>query len=88
MVWIALFLICSVFAGGESDLTALQGLSSSDKELALLLIKAMICTDPSDRPSASVICNYPIFWNPSEILSFFQVHKIFYGIFEIFLLIL
>lgn len=51
----------------------LQGISSSDKELALLLIKTMICSNPTGRPPASAICNYPIFWNPAKILSFFQV---------------
>ncbi|XP_011630520.1 serine/threonine-protein kinase/endoribonuclease IRE1 isoform X1 [Pogonomyrmex barbatus] len=57
---------------GESNLTALHGISSSDKKLALLLIKAMICSNPIDRPPASAICNYPIFWNLAEILGFFQ----------------
>lgn len=57
---------------GETNLTALQGISSNDRELALLLIKTMICRNPAERPPASSICNYPIFWNPGEILSFFQ----------------
>lgn len=57
---------------GETNLTALRGISSSDKELALLLIKAMICSNPAGRPPASAICNCPIFWNSIEILSFFQ----------------
>ncbi|KYN04749.1 Serine/threonine-protein kinase/endoribonuclease ire-1, partial [Cyphomyrmex costatus] len=56
----------------ESNLTALQEMSPSDRELALLLIKAMICSNPADRPPASAICNYPIFWNLAEILGFFQ----------------
>jgi len=59
--------------GGESNLTALQEVSSSDRELALLLIKAMLCSNPAGRPPASAICNYPIFWNLAEILGFFQV---------------
>ncbi|XP_029178141.1 serine/threonine-protein kinase/endoribonuclease IRE1 [Nylanderia fulva] len=57
---------------GETNMTALQGISSSDRELALLLIKMMICRNPAERPPALSICNYPIFWNPGEILSFFQ----------------
>ncbi|XP_012058791.1 PREDICTED: serine/threonine-protein kinase/endoribonuclease IRE1 [Atta cephalotes] len=57
---------------GESNLTALQEVSSSDRELALLLIKAMLCSNPAGRPPASAICNYPIFWNLAEILGFFQ----------------
>ncbi|KAL0110554.1 hypothetical protein PUN28_013865 [Cardiocondyla obscurior] len=57
----------------ESDLTALEQVSSlSDRELALMLIKAMISSNPAARPPASAICNYPIFWNLAEILSFFQ----------------
>ncbi|XP_072763557.1 serine/threonine-protein kinase/endoribonuclease IRE1 [Anoplolepis gracilipes] len=57
---------------GEINLTALKEISSSDKELALLLIEAMICRNPTERPPASAICNYPFFWNSAEILSFFQ----------------
>ncbi|XP_012535031.2 serine/threonine-protein kinase/endoribonuclease IRE1 [Monomorium pharaonis] len=56
----------------ESNLTALQNVSSSDRELILLLIKAMICSNPTRRPPASAICNYPFFWNLAEILGFFQ----------------
>jgi len=68
--------------GGESDLTGLREIFSSDKELALLVIKAMICKDPAERPPASAICNYPIFWNSAKILGFFQVciQNIFYFI--------
>ncbi|XP_015185635.1 PREDICTED: serine/threonine-protein kinase/endoribonuclease IRE1 isoform X2 [Polistes dominula] len=58
--------------GGESDLTALHGISKSDKELALNLIKAMISEDPSERPPAAVVYNHPLFWNPTQILNFFQ----------------
>ncbi|XP_071565935.1 serine/threonine-protein kinase/endoribonuclease IRE1 [Temnothorax nylanderi] len=57
---------------GESNLTALEKVSSSDRELALLLIKAMICSNPAGRPPALAVCNYPIFWNSAEILGFFQ----------------
>ncbi|XP_025155794.1 serine/threonine-protein kinase/endoribonuclease IRE1 isoform X2 [Harpegnathos saltator] len=57
---------------GESNLVALQNISASDRELAVLLIKMMICNNPSDRPPALAIYNYPIFWNSLEILSFFQ----------------
>jgi len=69
--------IYSIFiAGDNSDLSALQQLFTNDAELALLLIKAMISNNPTERPSASTICNYPIFWNSSKILNFFQVRKI------------
>lgn len=61
--------------GGESNLTTLEEVSSSDRELALLLITAMICSNPTGRPPASAICNYPIFWNLAEILGFFQVYN-------------
>ncbi|KAI4494959.1 hypothetical protein M0804_001160 [Polistes exclamans] len=57
---------------GESDLTALHKISESDKELALSLIKAMISEDPSERPPATVVYNHPLFWNPNQVLSFFQ----------------
>ncbi|XP_066601348.1 serine/threonine-protein kinase/endoribonuclease IRE1-like isoform X2 [Prorops nasuta] len=57
---------------GESNLTALNGLSSSEKELALILIKSMISRDPSDRPPASAIYSFPIFWENAHVLSFFQ----------------
>ncbi|XP_011874492.1 PREDICTED: serine/threonine-protein kinase/endoribonuclease IRE1-like [Vollenhovia emeryi] len=57
---------------GESNLTSLEKVPPSDRELALLLIKAMICGNPAARPPASAICNYPFFWNLAEILGFFQ----------------
>ncbi|XP_035725102.1 serine/threonine-protein kinase/endoribonuclease IRE1-like [Vespa mandarinia] len=57
---------------GESNLTALQGISQSDKELALNLIKAMISEDPSKRPPALAIHNHPLFWEPNQVLGFFQ----------------
>lgn len=56
----------------NSDLSVLQDLSLNDTELALLLIKAMICSNPTNRPPALAICNHPFFWNPSRILNFFQ----------------
>lgn len=65
-------------AGDKSNLTELQEISSNDEELALLLIKAMISSDPTERPPASAICTYPIFWSSSEILGFFQVCKTVY----------
>ncbi|XP_077279454.1 serine/threonine-protein kinase/endoribonuclease Ire1 isoform X2 [Temnothorax americanus] len=58
--------------GGESTLTALEKMSSSDRELALLLIKAMICSNPAGRPPALAVYTYPIFWTSAEILGFFQ----------------
>ncbi|KAK2585144.1 hypothetical protein KPH14_008650 [Odynerus spinipes] len=57
---------------GESNLTALQGISQSDKELALSLIKAMISEDPSERPPALAIYNHPLFWESTQVLGFFQ----------------
>ncbi|XP_032689202.1 serine/threonine-protein kinase/endoribonuclease IRE1 isoform X2 [Odontomachus brunneus] len=57
---------------GESNLITLQTMSANDRELALLLIKMMICNNPSNRPPALAICNYPIFWSSLKILSFFQ----------------
>lgn len=56
----------------ESDLTSLHGISKSDKELALVLIKAMIANDPSERPPAMAIYDHPLFWDFSRILGFFQ----------------
>ncbi|XP_057319293.1 serine/threonine-protein kinase/endoribonuclease IRE1 [Microplitis mediator] len=57
---------------GESNLSTLNNISNSDKELALILIKSMIDSDPTSRPPALAIQNYPFFWNPSRILNFFQ----------------
>ncbi|XP_074099180.1 serine/threonine-protein kinase/endoribonuclease Ire1 isoform X1 [Cotesia typhae] len=57
---------------GESDLSSLTDISNNDKELALVLIKAMIDSDPTSRPPAFAIQNYPFFWNSSRILNFFQ----------------
>lgn len=57
---------------GESDITSLQGVSKNDKELALVLIKAMIANDPSERPPAIAIYDYPLFWDFSRVLGFFQ----------------
>lgn len=58
---------------GESNLSMLNNISNSDRELALILIKSMIDSDPTSRPPAIAIQNYPFFWNPSRILNFFQV---------------
>lgn len=57
---------------GESDLTGLQEISENDKEIALILIKAMIDSNPTDRPPATAVQNFPIFWNSAQILNFFQ----------------
>ncbi|XP_076648630.1 serine/threonine-protein kinase/endoribonuclease Ire1 [Halictus rubicundus] len=58
---------------GESDLTALcEDISESDRELAFMLIKAMIANDPSERPPVITVHEHPIFWEPSRILAFFQ----------------
>ncbi|CAK9817696.1 Serine/threonine-protein kinase/endoribonuclease ire-1 [Anthophora quadrimaculata] len=58
---------------GESDLTALyDGIPKNDKELALVLIKAMIANNPSERPPVIAVHDHPIFWEPARILGFFQ----------------
>ncbi|XP_017884608.1 serine/threonine-protein kinase/endoribonuclease ire-1 isoform X2 [Ceratina calcarata] len=58
---------------GESDLMALHdGISRNDKELALVLIKAMISSNPSERPPVTAVYDHPIFWEPARILGFFQ----------------
>ncbi|KAG7210888.1 hypothetical protein KM043_012369 [Ampulex compressa] len=57
---------------GESNLLTLQGISRHDKDLALTLIRAMIAGDPSERPPAMAIYDYPIFWDAAQVLSFFQ----------------
>lgn len=53
-------------------MTHLQNMKESDQVSALLLIKAMIASNPAERPPASAVHNYPIFWTPAQILSFFQ----------------
>ncbi|XP_003699825.1 serine/threonine-protein kinase/endoribonuclease Ire1 isoform X2 [Megachile rotundata] len=59
--------------GGESDLSALHdGISQSDKELALVLIKAMISSNPSERPPVTAVRDHPIFWESVRVLGFFQ----------------
>ncbi|PBC25233.1 Serine/threonine-protein kinase/endoribonuclease ire-1 [Apis cerana cerana] len=58
---------------GENDLTALHDeISQYDKELALILIKAMIANNPSERPPVMAVHDHPIFWEPAKILGFFQ----------------
>ncbi|XP_076175051.1 serine/threonine-protein kinase/endoribonuclease Ire1 isoform X2 [Ptiloglossa arizonensis] len=58
---------------GESDLAGLhEVISQSNKELALLLIKAMIASDPSERPPVMAVHDHPIFWESARILGFFQ----------------
>ncbi|CAL7941148.1 unnamed protein product [Xylocopa violacea] len=58
---------------GESDLTALHDrVSQNDKELALVLIKAMIANNPSERPPVTAVHDHPIFWDSTRILGFFQ----------------
>lgn len=54
-------------------MSALQRISETDKQVALLLIKAMIASDPIDRPPAQAIHNHPMFWDAAQILTFFQV---------------
>ncbi|XP_043279722.1 serine/threonine-protein kinase/endoribonuclease IRE1 isoform X2 [Venturia canescens] len=57
---------------GESNLLSLQSVTESDKQSALILIRAMIASDPTSRPSALVVQNYPFFWKAAHILGFFQ----------------
>ena len=52
---------------GEYDLNQIE-----DNLLAVMLIKQMIDFDPFNRPTASAILQYPIFWSKAKILSFFQ----------------
>lgn len=60
-------------SGGESNLLAFHGISMSDRELALVLIQAMIASQPGNRPPATAVQQHPIFWNAAQILGFFQV---------------
>ncbi|XP_012256735.2 serine/threonine-protein kinase/endoribonuclease IRE1 [Athalia rosae] len=57
---------------GESNLTAFQGISQSDRDLALVLIRAMIADSPAERPPAIAVYEHPIFWSAAQILGFFQ----------------
>ncbi|XP_058791502.1 serine/threonine-protein kinase/endoribonuclease IRE1 isoform X2 [Phymastichus coffea] len=58
--------------GGEIDLSSLQNISENDKQVALVLIKAMIASDPIDRPPAQAIHDHPMFWDAAQVLTFFQ----------------
>lgn len=58
-------------------MTDIQDISKSDKELAIVLIKAMIGSNPIDRPPSSAVENHPFFWSPAEVLNFFQVYRSF-----------
>ncbi|XP_001607831.2 serine/threonine-protein kinase/endoribonuclease IRE1 isoform X1 [Nasonia vitripennis] len=57
---------------GEIDLTALQNISENDKQVALVLIKAMVDSDPLKRPPAQAIHDHPMFWDAAQVLTFFQ----------------
>lgn len=59
--------------GGEIDLSALQNISENDKQVALVLIKAMVDSDPLRRPPAQAIYDHPMFWDAAQVLTFFQV---------------
>ncbi|KAL1497233.1 hypothetical protein ABEB36_008228 [Hypothenemus hampei] len=56
---------------GEYNLNQLQGLEW-ENELQKPLIEALLSSDPTKRPSCSVVLNHPIFWSSQKILSFFQ----------------
>ncbi|XP_014217501.1 serine/threonine-protein kinase/endoribonuclease IRE1 [Copidosoma floridanum] len=62
----------NISCGTFPDLSNLQSISQNDKEIALVLIKAMISLDPKSRPSAQAVLNHPIFWDAAQILTFFQ----------------
>jgi len=36
-------------------------------------VEQMISADPMERPPASAVRRHPIFWNKTQILTFFQV---------------
>lgn len=36
----------------------------------------MISEDPSERPPALAVYNHPLFWEPNQILGFFQVRQV------------
>lgn len=57
---------------GDSDLSFLQDVHDHDKDLALVLIKAMIDSNPTSRPPALAVENFPFFWNSARVLNFFQ----------------
>ncbi|XP_011300602.1 serine/threonine-protein kinase/endoribonuclease IRE1 [Fopius arisanus] len=57
---------------GESDLSFLHDVHDHNKELALVLIRAMIDSDPTSRPPAVAVERFPFFWNSARILNFFQ----------------
>ncbi|KAJ8682778.1 hypothetical protein QAD02_018570 [Eretmocerus hayati] len=57
---------------GEIDLSYLQNISENDKQIALVLIKAMISSDPVDRPPAQAVYEHPMFWEAAQVLTFFQ----------------
>ncbi|KAK6624059.1 hypothetical protein RUM44_010917 [Polyplax serrata] len=52
---------------GKYNLSDLDG-----NHLAILLIKQMIDFDPLKRPTANAILMFPLFWNRTKILAFFQ----------------
>ncbi|KAL3272858.1 hypothetical protein HHI36_014319 [Cryptolaemus montrouzieri] len=56
---------------GVSNLSSLKG---SDWQINLQkpLIAALISEKPEERPTCSAVLAYPIFWDASKILSFFQ----------------
>ncbi|KAL7301231.1 hypothetical protein TKK_0006195 [Trichogramma kaykai] len=58
--------------GHEMDLSELKNIPEYDKNMGLLLIKAMIDDDPVYRPPARAIEDHPIFWDAAQILTFFQ----------------
>lgn len=55
-------------------MSALQNISENDKQVALGLIKAMVASDPVDRPPAQAIYDHPMFWDAAQVLTFFQVN--------------
>jgi len=51
----------------------LNDLQGEEKLLQRILVEQMICSDPMERPPAIAVRKHPIFWNKTQILTFFQV---------------
>jgi hypothetical protein len=63
---------CVVFINHETCFR-LNDLEGEEKLLQRILVEQMISADPMERPPASAVRKHPIFWNKTQILTFFQV---------------
>ena len=54
---------------------SLDDLQGEEKLLQRILVEQMINSDPMERPPASAVRKHPIFWNKTQILTFFQVQN-------------